>query len=113
MRCWTVSGWAGSGVWRGPGGRGPLPGTDASRPSTVFTDDARPTLPIGDIEGVEPLAAFHLRAEAKFDRTPLSSTCLTDPHGDRATVRFRMLATRAHHGVDGADGLRGRCPPRG
>lgn len=85
-------------------------GLDESWPATVFTDGVRLHFPIGTHVGVEGVAEFHHAAKLKFDRTlHLSANHRIHLDGDRATVRFHLVATHVHHRST-ADGP-GSTPP--
>jgi hypothetical protein len=73
-------------------------GFDESWPRTVFTEDVRLHFPIGTHEGLAGVAEFHLAAKQKFDRTlHLSANHAVRLDGDRAQVRFHLIATHVHH----------------
>ncbi|NLU68555.1 nuclear transport factor 2 family protein [Streptomyces sp. HNM0574] len=80
-------------------------GFDAEWPRTVFTRDARLRFPIGEVDGLDGVAAFHHEAKAKFESTRHRSFRVrTALRGDLADVRFRMRATHVHperHGRPG------------
>ncbi|MGP3922542.1 nuclear transport factor 2 family protein [Streptomyces sp. 8N616] len=74
-------------------------GFDDSWPRSIFTENVRLSFPIGDHEGLDGVAEFHYQAKRKFDRTHhLASNYLIGLDGDRAGVRFHMLATHVHPG---------------
>ncbi|WP_093798270.1 nuclear transport factor 2 family protein [Streptomyces sp. Wb2n-11] len=73
------------------------PGTASDWPRSVFTDDCRLAFPIGKRHGLAGLAAFHDAAKQKFSATHhLSSNHAIALDGDRADVRFQMIATHVH-----------------
>lgn len=73
-------------------------GFDESWPRTLFTEDVRLHFPIGTHEGIPGVAEFHHAAKQKFDRTlHLSANHVIRLDGDRAHVRFHLIATHVHH----------------
>ncbi|GAA2427546.1 nuclear transport factor 2 family protein [Streptomyces macrosporus] len=74
-------------------------GFDDTWPRRLFTEDVHVTFPVGEHRGLDGLAEFHYRAKQKFDRTHhIASNYLIDLDGDRADVRFQMIAIHVHPG---------------
>ncbi|MBZ3907932.1 nuclear transport factor 2 family protein [Streptomyces griseiscabiei] len=72
-------------------------GFDATWPRAFFTEDCRLDFPIGGHHGLDGLAEFHHRAKRNFTATHhLSSNHLIRLDGDRADVRFQMIAVHLH-----------------
>lgn len=72
-------------------------GFDDSWPASVFTEDCHLEFPIGSYSSIDRLAEFHYRAKQKFSDTHhLSSNHAIVLDGDRADVRFHMLAVHEH-----------------
>ncbi len=72
-------------------------GFDATWVRSFFTEDCRLDFPIGGHRGLTGLAEFHHRAKQNFTATHhLSSNHLIGLDGDRADVRFQMIAVHLH-----------------
>ena len=73
------------------------PGTAPDWPRSIFTHDCRLVFPIGEHHGLAGLGAFHDAAKQKFSATHhLSSNHAIVLDGDRADIRFQMIATHVH-----------------
>lgn len=72
-------------------------GADPAWPQRIFTEDCRLTFPIGGHTGWAGLTEFHREAKQKFTATHhLSGNHAIVLDGDRADVRFHMVATHVH-----------------
>ncbi|WP_434595305.1 nuclear transport factor 2 family protein [Streptomyces sp. A5-4] len=72
-------------------------GIDEDWPGSIFVEDCRLTYPIGGHSGLAGLAGFHDDAKQKFTATHhLSSNHVIALAGDRANIRFQMVATHVH-----------------
>jgi hypothetical protein len=71
---------------------------DAVWVRSYFTDDARVEYPVGSATGAESIAALiDGRGMAPFQRTQhVTTNYVVDLDGDRASVRFNLIATHVH-----------------
>lgn len=78
-------------------------GYDGTWPRTVFTEDCRLEFPVGTVEGLDKVAAFHFDRKSRFARTHhLASNYGIRTDGDTARVRLHLVAVHVHHD-DGPD----------
>ncbi|MEW2635794.1 nuclear transport factor 2 family protein [Streptomyces sp. NPDC048389] len=78
-------------------------GFDDTWPHTVFTDDCRLEFPVGTVEGIRDVAAFHFDRKSRFNRTHhLAANYSVQADGDTALLRIHLVASHIHHD-DGPD----------